>query len=53
MQNMNIYIIYNNILYITITFFNKINKKIDEHNLTFIHLHIRSLNHNFEYFIDF
>ena len=33
--------------------FNKINKKIDEHNLTFIHLNIRSLNHNFEYLTDF
>ena len=39
--------------YITINNFNKINKKIDEHNLTFIHLNIRSLNHNFEYLIDF
>ena len=39
--------------YITTNNFNKINKKIDEHNLTFIHLNIRSLNHNFEYLTDF
>ena len=39
--------------YITINNFIKINKKIDEPNLTFIHLNIRSLNHNFEYLTDF
>ena len=39
--------------YITTNNFNKINKIIDEHNLTFIHLNIRSLNHNFEYLTDF
>ena len=39
--------------YITTNNFNKINKKIDEHILTFVHLNIRSLNHNFEYLTDF
>ena len=38
---------------ITINNCNKINKKIDEHNLPFIHLNIRHINHNFEYLIDF
>ena len=38
--------------YITINNFNKIHNKTYEHNLTNIHINIRSLKHNFENLIE-